>query len=94
MEQFDGIAVPESHIAFAEAVAELAEQNNIESFKMVYCPDWQKDDGKRSWDRKVKGDATIVFRAKDGRGRPCRHLHIDVEARLSHSIESHPESSN
>jgi hypothetical protein len=91
MEKVNPIIVPPSHIAFASEVAAIAEKNGIKSFTMEYTPDWT---GSEAWDHRVKGSAKILFTAIDGRGRPCRNLSISFDARISHNIESNPESYN
>ena len=87
MESFEKIEVPKSHIAFANAVAKLAEENGIRSFVLSYSQD-------NHYDNRIYGEPKVIFHAKDGRGRPCRCLKILVNANLEHVIESHPESSN
>ena len=93
MESAKPIEIPESHIEFANAVAALAKQNHIAKFELKYDPHDEYDKG-QPWGRQVRGEAVIRFSDKDGRGRPCRNLSIEFEARHSHSIVSTPESSN
>jgi len=93
MEQVKPIEIPQSHIDFAKAVADLADVNGIAEFRMEYEPNWREEKGEQ-WDRRVRGKARIHFRAKDGRGRPCRNLSIEFDATVNHAIESNPESSN
>ena len=93
MEQFKPIEVPESHIAFAKAVAALAEENHIASFSMDYKPEGEFCGG-QEWDHRTTGSASIHFAAKDGRGRPCRNLSINISATMQHAVESNQESCN
>ena len=93
MELIKPIEIPQSHIDFATAVADLAGKNGIAEFRMEYEPLRQHQKGEE-WDRRVRGKARIHFRAKDGRGRPCRNLSIEFDATVNHAIESNPESSN
>jgi hypothetical protein len=86
------IEIPQSHIDFANSVADLAEKNNIQEFTIGYEPDRHNEDSR--WDRRVRGTATIHFKAKDGRGRPCRSLEIRFEASHTHVIEYNEPSSN
>ncbi|KFZ27716.1 MAG: hypothetical protein KQ78_00026 [Candidatus Izimaplasma bacterium HR2] len=90
MERVDAIEIPETHISFAHNVAILAEKNGIKSFTLRYVPDWNEPG--QEHDRRVKGDAIIEFSAMDGRGRPCRQLSINFDARISHIICSEPNS--
>lgn len=91
MEVVEKIAVPESHIAFANEVAAVADKYGMDSFTLTYKPRWH---GGEEWDRRVTGTAKISFSASDGRGRPCRCLGITFDACITHIIESNPESSN
>lgn len=93
MEKIEPIEVPASHIAFAEAVAALAEKNGIESFELKYAPHWERNGG-QEWDRRVRGEAVIRFSDKDGRGRPCRNLCIEFDAHVRHQLVSTEESSS
>lgn len=87
METIKPIEIPPSHVAFANAVADLAEQNGIREFDLTYRPEWERVGGEE-WDQRVNGKATIHFSAKDGRGRPCRNLGIQFDATIIHPIET------
>ena len=92
MEKIKPIEIPESHMAFASAVAKLAKENFIESFEMTYRPH-STHNGGQQWDRQlVVGDATIRFSDRDGRGRPCENLSIEVSSRTCHQIKRTDES--
>jgi len=91
IETIKAIEIPQSHINFANSVAELAEKNGITEFVLEYEPHWQEGE---QWDRRVRGKAKIHFRAKDGRGRPCRYLAVSLDAAITHEIEKNEESSN
>ena len=89
METVEPIKIPDSHVKFAKAVASLAELNDIDEFTMEYKPDWH---GIGDWDQRVRGKATILYNAKDSRGRPCRNLSIRFNADFNHVIDSNPSS--
>ena len=91
METIKSIEIPQSHVDFASSVAELAEKNGITEFTLEYKPHWSEGE---PWDRRVRGQAKIHYKAKDGRGRPCRYLAVQFEAEIIHVIESHEPSSN
>lgn len=91
METIKPIEIPKSHSDFANSVAELAEKNGITEFIMEYKPHWSE--GER-WDNRVVGNAKIQYKAKDGRGRPCRYLAISFDASITHTIEENQPSSN
>ena len=92
METVAPLEIPASHIAFAKAVADLADKNGIASFTLEYEPHW--DHRGQRWDRRVRGSAKINYSANDERGRPCRNLSVTFDAVITHGIESNPESSN
>ena len=91
MEQKVTVEIPEKHIAFANAIAKLAEENSIDSFYLEYEPDYFNDRSV-AWDRSVKGKARINYKSRDGRGRPCRKLSVSFDASFIHIIETNPES--
>jgi hypothetical protein len=93
LETVSPIVIPQSHIDFVNAVTDLADAHGMSEFTMVYSPDWIGDKADR-WDRRVRGQATINFKAKDGRGRPCRCVDITFDAKIIHVIEEHHPSSN
>lgn len=84
--------IPETHVAFAKAVANLAAAHGIDRFEMTFHPKWEMNI-ERNCDPRIHGDAKILFADADGRGRPCRNLSINLVANLSLPIESNPESS-
>lgn len=86
LKNFEPIEIPDEQIAFAEAVSKLAEENGIDKFTMKYEPEW------RDKDRRVSGEIQIYFRAKDGRGRPCRNLSFSLTANHTMTLEYNQES--
>jgi len=91
MDKVKEIKVPESHIQFAKDVADLAVKHNMEFFQLKYTPDTFHD-GDEIEGIYGNANAQIVFRAKDGRGRPCRNLTIRIDSAMEVDIESNPES--
>jgi hypothetical protein len=85
--------IPEIHVAFAKAVANLAAAHGIDRFEMTFRPKWEMRMGD-DYDQRINGDMKIIFADVDGRGRPCRNLSINLDARLSLPIQSNPESSS
>jgi hypothetical protein len=84
--------VPDSHVAFAKMVAELAVGHGIDRFEMTFRPKWNcLSTGERP-DPRIHGDMKIVFSDSDGRGRPCRNLAINLVTYLALEIESNPTS--
>ena len=85
--------VPDSHVAFAKAAADLAAAHGIDRFEMTFRPKWEQRIADNFAPR-VHGDMKIIFADVDGRGRPCRNLSINLVANLSLPIQSNPESSS
>lgn len=81
--------IPSSMVAFAQAVADIAEQYGIDKFTIAMRPDF---DTRMKMDRRIDGNLKVHFSASDGRGRPCRGLAISLESRLELVLESNPES--
>lgn len=83
--------IPETHVAFAKAVAALADGCGIERFQLTFRPHWH---GLREMERgqHINGDLRIDYHSTDGRGRPCRNLAITLTATLVQHIEKTPES--
>lgn len=81
--------IPDSQVAFAKAVAAIAESHGIDRFSMTFRP---KFEDRLKQDSRISGDLKIQFSATDGRGRPCRGLSIRLETNLELVIESNPES--
>jgi len=81
--------LPDSCENFAKAVAAIAESHGVDQFQMTFRPDFEKDHESR---RLITGDMKIVYSSKDGRGRPCRKLNINLTANLGFIIENEPES--
>jgi len=85
--------IPDTHVAFAKAVANLAAAHGIDRFEMTFRPKWETRMDE-NYDHRIHGDMKIIFADVDGRGRPCRNLSINLAANLSLPIESNPESYN
>ncbi len=89
METIQPIKIPQSHIDFANDVAELADKNGMESFVLEFDP---MNDTNFIWDRRTRGTVKMVFSTKDTRGRPSRNLSISFDAKITHTIHSEPNS--
>jgi len=91
METIKPVEIPQSHIDFANAIADLADAHSMDHVAVDYRP---------AWDTPVitglsqMGDVKIIYRSVDGRGRGCRNLTIQVNSIVTHKIESNRESSN
>lgn len=83
METIKPIEIPQSHIDFANEVAELAEKNGVESFVLEFDP---TNTSNLIWDRRIKGCVKIHSSTTDGRGRPCKNLSVSFDAKVTHSI--------
>lgn len=87
-------SIPDSQVAFAKAVADLAVSHGIDRFEMTFRPKWDwsaRATGPRM-DPRIHGDLKILLADIDGRGRPCRNLSINLVANLALPILSTPES--
>jgi len=88
MQEIDGVKIPDEHIAFAEGVAALADQYGMDRVTLKYRPEWSRDISlpRNGVDRRINGDMEIIYSSVDGRGRPCRKLHICCSATMALSI--------
>lgn len=91
MEPIRTVKIPQSHVEFAKAIAELADKYGMFQLSMEYEPDTREPyiSGCRG-----QGRAKISYRSKDGRGRLCRNLSISFESLVIHEIEKNQESSS
>jgi hypothetical protein len=80
--------IPDGCINFAKELAESATKHGIKSFSTKLT----LDSDIHGFDGSFRGDLTIHFSSKDGRGRPCDNLSIRVETTLIKNIVSTPES--
>ncbi len=77
----------DAQVKFARDVAALAEKHGVDRFELSLKPGF-------NYGCYVTGDIVIAYYAVDGRGRPCRNLHISCNANIRHVIEANPESSS
>lgn len=90
MQEITPPKIPETHVAFAKAVANLAAAHGVDRFEMAFRPGWEGRRIGESYDPRIIGEMKILFSSVDGRGRPCRNLSINLQANLSLDIEKNP----
>lgn len=88
-EKFNAPEIPDNYVLFAKDMAESARKYGIESFTMIFKPDF---DNRMS--HSIDGTLKIHFSKADGRGRPANNLSIAVDTSLRLAISATPESSN
>lgn len=81
--------LPPATLAFAKAVAALAEQNGIEAFELQIEPRWRE---MRTPEVNIMGKLKFLYRSVDGRGRPSTKLHVHFDTNITHAIRNDPES--
>lgn len=72
--------IPDEHIQFAKAVADLAEAGGIDCFSLKYKPDYHYN---HSDPRSVHGEITINYTKRDQRGRPSKNLDIYFDCHVT-----------
>lgn len=82
--------IPDGCIEFAKELAASAKKQGIRSFSTKLTLDRDVYDLNKNF----RGDLTVHFSSKDGRGRPCDNLSITIETTLTQSIVNNPESSS
>lgn len=91
MDPVHPVEIPASHIKFANAVAALADVYGMDRMKVEYRPKW---DAPTITGCCQLGEATIIYRSTDSRGRECKNLQISVNSIVTHEIIRNEESSN
>lgn len=81
--------IPQTHIEFAEAVAQVAREYGMDQFTMTYRPNFISEFKLPSM---LHGELKITYRGVDGRGRPNGSLKIILDATLAVDICHVPES--
>lgn len=89
MEEIEKTVIPQSHIDFANEVADLADKNGVEIFVLEYDP---TNETNFNWKSRINGTVKVNFSSKDGRGRPSRNLSVVFEQKVVHSICNEPNS--
>lgn len=72
--------IPADFVAFAHAVADIAEANAIDTFTLKFKPDFMErglEDPRSEY-----GEITINYTKRDDRGRPCKNLNIWFDAHV------------
>ncbi len=91
MDPIQAPSIPDTHVAFAKAVAALADGCGIKRFQLTYEPVFHGLQEMQNGQH-IRGDIRIDYHSTDGRGRPSRNLTFTVEAILVKHIEKNPES--
>lgn len=87
--ELETIKLPDKLVAFANGLAKLAAEHEIDRVDLTISPTWNGVAGDRDF---KYGDIKIAYSQVDGRGRPGINLTITVEAGLTHKIVYTPES--
>lgn len=89
--QLTPVTIPESLSDFAKAVALLADAHDIKRFQLTFRPTFEQlDRAKGQWS--IEGDMQISYTSIDSRGRPCKHLSLQVRINDIVPIISEPSS--
>ena len=83
--------IPVSLKGFAESVALLAQANGIKGFEMKADVEYEH---RNEFEPEPvhSGEVKVVYRAKDGRGRPSRGLKVYYDSRTTVTLLDEPES--
>ena len=83
--------IPQEHVDFAKAVAELADNFGMDQFEMTYRPVFEN---RMQYPDLLGANLKITYKSVDGRGRPSRNLNIHLEARMVLNSVRTPSSSS
>jgi hypothetical protein len=80
--------VPPEAVEFASKLAALAEEHGIQECSV------QMRVSNRPGDSRWNGKLRMCYTGKDGRGRPCKNVWIELDSTLRLDVVSTPESCN
>ncbi len=80
--------VPPEAVRFASKLAALAEEHGIERCSV------EMHVSNRPGDSRWHGKLRMRYEGKDGRGRPCKNVWIELDSTLRLDVVSTPQSSN